>query len=636
MLSRNIIRSKNLFRQYGLNKSSNSSICTTTSSSKVISSSTTLSSSSSKLSAGIATVGLGITIALKNKAFCDYLMPIEKPTSTFPDSSLFEENNDEIINKTSKTFLEKILSFIQSTFTTFKHFLRYFNRYLTYTVYSSPLIFLLPANYVFGSSIPQIEQITWSYLIWAISRLGPCFIKAAQWASSRPDLFSPGLIEHLISLQDNVNIKYDFEDIKKNLINTFGENFFNDFYVYSEPIGTGSVAQVYEGYRINKSNPEDKSDRVAIKMIHPHIEELIKVDMDILNTFAFYFDRLFPQFSMIAFKETCSEFSGNMKQQLDLRYEANHLYQFINNFSEDKSWVEFPTPIQGYVSKNILMEKFLEAKSINYYMNLEEGDDSQKTFELRDKENKLRKIYNVKDLKLKLSDLGCRLVLKMVFFDNFIHGDLHPGNILVTFNEKDEPKLIVLDSGIVYYSKSEAEHKILVDICFAFMQHDGRKAGELMLKKCQMENEKYMNKMKNNIVQNRDIDNVILNNKQSKQLDELLKADEDLKVREQQFCNSIQKVVDDSEHEKYFEHMGEYFTKICDLARIHHVRFDPGYFKIAMSLKVIEGISLSLNRDLDLVSACVPIVLKARTMRKLGLMKFPTPEDDEKMIETVK
>jgi hypothetical protein len=30
-------------------------------------------------------------------------------------------------------------------------------------------------------------------------------------------------------------------------------------------------------------------------------------------------------------------------------------------------------------------------------------------------------------LKMKISDLGCRLILKMVFFDNFIHGDLHPG-----------------------------------------------------------------------------------------------------------------------------------------------------------------------------------------------------------------
>jgi hypothetical protein len=63
------------------------------------------------------------------------------------------------------------------------------------------------------------------------------------------------------------------------------------------------------------------------------------------------------------------------------------------------------------------------------------------------------------------------------------------------------------------------------------------------------------------------------------------------------------------------------------------VRLDPGYFKIAMALKVAEGISLSLNRDLDLVSKCVPIVLKARTLQALGVIKFPSPEEDTKLRE---
>lgn len=30
-------------------------------------------------------------------------------------------------------------------------------------------------------------------------------------------------------------------------------------------------------------------------------------------------------------------------------------------------------------------------------------------------------------LKLKLSDLGCHSVIKMIFFDNLVHGDMHPG-----------------------------------------------------------------------------------------------------------------------------------------------------------------------------------------------------------------
>ena len=38
-----------------------------------------------------------------------------------------------------------------------------------------------------------------------------------------------------------------------------------------------------------------------------------------------------------------------------------------------------------------------------------------------------------------------------------------------------------LDCGIVYCSKSEAEHDALVEICLAFMKHDGRRAGRLMI-----------------------------------------------------------------------------------------------------------------------------------------------------------
>lgn len=103
----------------------------------------------------------------------------------------------------------------------------------------------------------------------------------------------------------------------------------------------------------------------------------------------------------------------------------------------------------------------------------------------------------------------------------------------------------------------------------------------------------------------------------------------------EEFCESVQALVDSTELHSYFEHIGEYVAKICELARVHVVRLDPGYFKIAMALKVAEGISLALNRDLDLVSKCVPIVLKARAMQALGVMKFPTPEEDEALLHTL-
>jgi aarF domain-containing kinase len=64
------------------------------------------------------------------------------------------------------------------------------------------------------------------------------------------------------------------------------------------------------------------------------------------------------------------------------------------------------------IARNVLVETILEGEPITKFMDMkcEVGD-------------------SVHALKMKLSDLGCRLILKMVFFDNFVHGDLHPGKL---------------------------------------------------------------------------------------------------------------------------------------------------------------------------------------------------------------
>lgn len=219
-------------------------------------------------------------------------------------------------------------------------------------------------------------------------------------------------------------------------------------------------------------------------------------------------------------------------------------------------------------------------------------------------------------LKRVLSDLGARAMIKMIFFDNFVHGDMHPGNILVNFDAQGKPHLVFLDCGIVYFSKTEKEHNALVEICVAFMQHDGRKAARLMI-----DNNPGVNRVHN----------------------------------AEAFVEAVQTMVDDAEHHSYFEHVGEYVVRICDLARVHQVssfcsgyspkpffpithhrnlfslqfqvRLDPGYFHIAMALKVVEGISLSLDKDLDLVSKCLPVILKARALKALGRETFSFVED---------
>ena len=49
--------------------------------------------------------------------------------------------------------------------------------------------------------------------------------------------------------------------------------------------------------------------------------------------------------------------------------------------------------------------------------------------------------------------MGVNAFLKMVLIDNFVHGDLHPGNILVRHHgndtKSDSLQLVFLDAGLV-------------------------------------------------------------------------------------------------------------------------------------------------------------------------------------------
>ena len=265
--------------------------------------------------------------------------------------------------------------------------------------------------------------------------------------------------------------------------------------------------------------------------------------------------------------------------QLDLRLEASNLAKFTAKFAADKFAV-FPQPIEGYVRKNVLVETLMGGEPIVHFMMLPPSSNKQEN----DKINRL---------KLKLSDLGTRLMLKMIFFDNFVHGDLHPGNLMVQIDKKSgEPRLVVLDCGIVYSTKSEADHETLTSICIALMNHDGFSAARLMMDKSMTKFSKGRDK--------------------------------------EGFCSKVQELIDEAETQRYFEHLGEYVTKVCTLARNHNVRLDPSYFHVAMALKVVEGISLSLDKELCVVSKCIPIIMKSKTMRLLGIQKFPTLEDEER------
>jgi hypothetical protein len=242
----------------------------------------------------------------------------EDEVCTVDSSSPLLEEHNEMQGFSVFSFWNRLFHSFSQTVSSLSLYFSYLNRILNYFFYAFPLGVLLPANYMLGHQFPSLENITWSYFTFAIQSLGPCFIKLAQWASTRPDLFPLPLISHLESLQDRVKFVQSREMIERTLSEAFHDENGNGNWRkslisidYDHPLGTGSVAQVFKGTlrrEITNTSSKGSSNRhvtssetipVAIKMIHPHVEKLIMIDMALLEIFADFLDR-FPSLEILS------------------------------------------------------------------------------------------------------------------------------------------------------------------------------------------------------------------------------------------------------------------------------------------------------------------------------------------------
>ena len=267
-----------------------------------------------------------------------------------------------VIEKNKNAVAEKVKEVVRLI----KKILEYLQRIFSYTVLGLPVVCVASTAYALGGVAPAIEEIVWDYCMWSIQLMGPTFVKLAQWASTRPDLYPPALIKRLETLQDDVKVNYSMKTVEGTLSKAFGDDWRDIIEVEGKPLGAGCVAQVFKGTLVDRITKEKQP--VAIKLIHPHVERMIKTDMELLAIFADFIDR-FPSLEILSLGDTCREYCNMMNAQLDLRLEASNLVQFSSKFVDDK-WAAFPTPIDGFVTKNVLIETLMEGSSIANFMRM--------------------------------------------------------------------------------------------------------------------------------------------------------------------------------------------------------------------------------------------------------------------------
>ncbi|EXB67452.1 hypothetical protein L484_009532 [Morus notabilis] len=247
----------------------------------------------------------------------------------------------------------------------------------------------------------QYRKIWLSLVHHRLEKAGPAFIKWGQWAATRPDLFPRDLCSELAKLHTKASA-HSFSFSKKSIKSAFGCKLPEIFDLFEEQrVASGSVAQVHQAtLKYRCPGQQIKPIVVAVKVRHPD--------------------------------ESIQQFAVFMMSQVDLSREAAHLSRFIYNFSRWKD-VSFPMPLYPPVHPSVLVETYEQGESVMHYVDELEGHEKIKTA---------------------LAHIGSHALLKMLLVDNFVHADMHPGNILVRVTKgissperlfKSRPHVIFLD-----------------------------------------------------------------------------------------------------------------------------------------------------------------------------------------------
>ncbi len=408
---------------------------------------------------------------------------------------------------------------------------------------------------------------------------------------------------------------------KKSIVRAFGGRPFEDIFeeFHEEPLGVGAIAQVYkarlksdlvaeDGVDIEseqpsfrqrvrknmdalaKSSPSRKpSPYVAIKVLHPKVERMVRRDLRIMGFFASVLNAI-PTIEWLSLPDEVAQFGEMMRLQLDLRIESANLMMFRKKF-KDRTTAWFPFPYAEHTTRQVLVEEFAQGIPLAAFL-----EDGGGVFQ--------------KDI----ADEGLDAFLHMLLIDNFVHADLHPGNIMVRFYKPEQinlslgrskqsdtpeystdvteevlqrlrphrhhpedwtgqlaeidkegyrPQLIFIDTGLVT-ALNATNRKNFLDLFKAIAEFDGYRAGHLMVERCRqpeavLDKEVFALKMQHLV----------------------------LGVKSKTFALGNMKI-------------GDVLNEVLSMVRGHHVRMEGDFVNVVISILLLEGIGRSLDPNLDL------------------------------------
>ena len=336
---------------------------------------------------------------------------------------------------------------------------------------------------------------------------------------------------------------------------------------------------------------------------------------------------ILPGMQWISLPEEVVVFGNMMRQQLNLRNEAENLIIFEGNFASRNLPITFPRPLEEFSTSDLLIEEYEKALPMEAFLKNGGGpfDKQIATIGLD--------AFLVSEAPQTASFLNS-LPQNMLLLDNFVHLDLHPGNIMVKFtrppttydllhgifnnlftkgdksistfyhaSESDEivsclrelrekpaewlaelktiseegyiPEIVFIDAGLVTTLNAKNCQNFL-DIFRAVAEFDGYHTGQLMVEQCRtpplvIDPETFALKMQHIV----------------------------LGVKRKTFSLGQIRISD-------------ILTEVLKAVRQHHVKMEGDFINTVISILLLEGIGRQLDPNLDLFKSALPI------LRQLG------------------
>jgi ubiquinone biosynthesis protein len=282
----------------------------------------------------------------------------------------------------------------------------------------------------------------------ALESLGPIFIKFGQLLSTRRDLVPLDIADELALLQDQV-APFPGEQALLLIEQALGKPLPQIFQsVETKPLASASVAQVHTARLLT-------GEDVVIKVIRPGIDKVIAADVALLHSIAALVDSRIEGGKRLRLREVVRDYEHVINDELNLLSEAANTSQLARNF-KDSPLLYVPKVYWDFCRPNVLVMERIYGIPVSQVDELRAAG------------------INIK----KLAETGVQIFFTQVFKHSFFHADMHPGNVYVSREHKENPQYIALDCAIIG-SLSKADQQYLARNILAIFKQDYRQVAEL-------------------------------------------------------------------------------------------------------------------------------------------------------------